>query len=167
MKKVLCLSLALIYVMACSTAFAIEYKSIIIQQKDIPIIISEYEAEYEEANRYESAGIYHKVKYKNTGKKKIEAIQFGLVSFNVWNEYLDKTMGVSLKANDPGDSEDGTWITRSYGDFGFLTGLAYVSKIRYSDGTIWKADLGEVGAELIKIEKNFDVKELETKPEKK
>lgn len=166
MKGLICCFLVS-QIVFCSVAFAIDYKSIIISQKNIPISITGYAAEYQEGNKYELAGIHHKVKYKNTGTKKIEAIQFGLVSFDVWNEYLNKTLGLSLAANDPGDSENGTWVTRTYEDYAFLTGLAYVNKIKYSDGTIWKADLNEVKSELLKIQKNFDVNELEAKPDKK
>ena len=48
----------------------------------------------------------------------------------------------------------------------FLTGVAYVSKVRFADGTIWAADLDAVAEELRKIEKDFDVMKLKGKPEK-
>lgn len=158
---------ATILMFITSSAFALDRKAIIISQKNIPIKITDYDADYNEGNKYETPGIYHKIKYKNTGTKRIEAIQFGLVSFDAWNEYLDKTLGFSSQANDPGDSEEATWITQAYSGFSFMTGFAYVSKIRYSDGVIWKADLDEIRSELIKIQKDFDMKELESKPDKK
>lgn len=164
MKKLV--MLVAVTVMSACSAWAIDYKSIIIPQTNAPVKITSYKAEFAEGNRYVDRGIEHSVKYKNTGSKRIEAIEFGLLAFDVWNEYLDKTMGISIKANDPGDSEKGTWTSSTYASFSFLTGLAYVSKIRYSDGTIWKADTSEIKTEIMKIQKDFDIKELDSKPPK-
>ena len=149
-----------------SQAFALSPTAKIISQTSAPVTITKYDAEYRERTNYSLGGIHHKVSYKNTGKQTIEAIQFGLVSFNIWNEFIGSLAGISMKSNDPGDTENGAWIDNAYGDFAFHSGFAYVKKIRYADGTIWKADLEEIRKELAKIQADFDVKSLEPKRDK-
>jgi hypothetical protein len=38
--------------------------------------------------------------------------------------------------------------------------VAYIAKARFSDGSIWKADLDAIGASMREIEANFDVERL-------
>lgn len=163
MKKILSITLLFLSILGSSYAFALSPVTSIINQTDIPITITKYDAHYQEQNRYGSRGIVHDIAYKNNGKKKIEAVSFGLVSFDIWNEFLDATNGISMEANDPGDVEKGSWIAQAYGDFSFHSGFAYVKKIRYEDGTIWKANLEEIKRELAKVQADFDIKNLEPK----
>ena len=130
----------------------------------MPLNITSYAAVYQEGGRYSTEGIRHTVEYKNNSGKTIVAVQIGLVSFDVWNEFLDRTGGVSLENLDPGESRKGTWVARAYADFSFLTGVAYVSKIRFIDGTIMEADLDAIAQELRKIEEDFDILKLKKKP---
>lgn len=138
----------------------------IIDQKDSPVEITNYTAKYILGGQYTSEGIRHSVNYKNRSEKTIVAIQFGLVSFDVWNEFLDRTGGMDLTNLVPGGESKGTWVANAYADFSFLTGFAYVRRVRFSDGTIWNADLDAITEELRKIESDFDVQELKA-PEKK
>ena len=80
---------------------------------------------------------------------------------------MDRTGGISIEVILPGASDKGTWVARAYADFSFLTGFTYVSKVRFSDGTIWSADLDVIAEEMRKIERDFDVQKLEGRPEKK
>ena len=58
------------------------------------------------------------------------------------------------------------WVARAYADFSFLTGIAYINKVRFDNGEIWSADLDAVADEMRKIEEDFDVERLEEKPDK-
>ena len=49
--------------------------------------------------------------------------------------------------------------------FSFLTGVAYVSKVRFDNGEIWSTDLESIAEELRKIEAEFDVSKLKEKKE--
>jgi len=147
--------------------WAIEPVAKIIGQKDAPIVITSYSDAYQVGSRYTSEGIRHSVKFKNTSARKIVAVQIGFVSFDVWNEFLDRTGGVSIEDIAPMESKKGTWVASAYADFSFLTGFAYVSHVRFSDGIIWSADLDAIAEEMRKIERDFDVQKLKGKPEKK
>ena len=154
-----------ILILAGGLAFAIIPEAKIIPQTNAPLTVTSYSAEYQEGGRYTTEGIRHSVGYTNTSGKPVVAVQIGLVSFDVWNEFLDRTGGVSIEDIAPGGSKTGTWVARAYADFSFLTGVAYVSKVRFADGTIWAADLEAVADELRKIQKDFDVTKLKGKPE--
>lgn len=79
----------------------------------------------------------------------------------MFNEFIDRTQGVSIEEITPGGTDKGTWLASALADFSFLTGVAYVSKVRFDNGEIWAADLDHIGQELAKIEKDFDVSLLE------
>lgn len=135
----------------------------IIEQSQAPIKIISYEVEYQEGGKYSSRGIRHEVNFQNISKRNIVALQIGLVSFDVWNEFLDRTGGISMNILSPNETEGGTWIANAYGDFSFYTGITYVSKVRFSDGEIWSADLDNIAKELRKVEKDFNVFNLKKK----
>ncbi len=131
-----------------------------------PLEITSYTAVYQEGGRYTTEGIRHVVNYRNRGNKAIVALQLGLVSFNVFNEFIGRTNGVDISEVDMGEAKQGQWVDRAYGDFAFLTGVAYVSKVRFSDGEVWEADLAQVAQELSKLERDFDVARLKAQPAK-
>lgn len=135
----------------------------IIVQRDCPIEITSYDAKYKSGGKYTREGIHHSLRWKNSSEKVIVAVQFGLVSFNVWNNFLDRMNGVNIENLPPGKEDMGTWIARAYADFSFLTGFSYVSKVRLEDGTIWNCNLEEIKAELQKVEEEFDIKNLQGK----
>jgi hypothetical protein len=85
------------------------------------------------------------------------AVEICLVSFDLFNEFLDRTAGLTIRDLNPGAAEKRTWVSHAAGDFAFQTGIAYVNRVRFSDGTFWKADLRAVGVELKKFQKDFDV----------
>lgn len=149
-----------------TSVHAIEPVAKIIEQLESPLQITDYSASYRTGSTYTSEGIRHAVKFKNISQQAIVAIQIGLVSFDIWNEFLDRTGGVSIQDIAPGISGSGTWVANAYGDFAFLTGFAYVSKVRFSDGTIWNADIEKIADELRKIEIDFDVKVLKSDSKK-
>jgi hypothetical protein len=135
-------------------------KMIIISQANSPIQITAYTARYVEGSQYSREGIHHNLTYMNRGAQQVVAIRFGLVTFDVFNQFLGKTGGISMDDLQIGKSEKGSWINSPYGDFSFNTGLAYVDMVRFADGTIWKADEATVLDEIRKIEKDFDAKLL-------
>ena len=138
-------------------------ESIILIQPDCPLEITSYDAVYQEGGTYTSKGIRHRLDYMNSTDAEIVAVRFGLVSFDVWNEFLSRMGGVGMDRLSPGATEKGTWIASTYGGFSFLTGVAYVSKVRFASGEIWGGDLDDIADELRKIEADFDASNLKEK----
>lgn len=145
---------------------AIEPETKVMAQPGAPLQITAYNAAYEEGGRYSTEGIHHTVSYKSIADRPIVAAQIGLVSFDIWNEFLDRTNGVTIEDLAPGATKQGTWVARAYSDFAFHTGVAYVAKVRFADGSIWSADLQAVAQELRKIQADFDVAKLKGAPPK-
>jgi hypothetical protein len=92
------------------------------------------------------------------------AIRFGLVSFDIFNRFLDFTGGIDMEDLSSGKEKTGSWVSLAYADFSHHTGVAYVDKVRFADGTIWTADQHVITAELRKVEADFDAKRLQEKP---
>jgi hypothetical protein len=145
--------------------FAIQPTTKVISQPGAPIEIASYRAAYSPGSgAYIPEGIQHVVEYMNVSGKIVDAVQIGLVSFDVWNEFLDRTLGLATDSLAMHATKKGTWVARAYGDFSFLTGLAYVSKVRFRDGEIWKADLDSIASELRQVQQDFDVTNLKKQP---
>lgn len=136
----------------------------IVQQADTPVKIVTYSAAYMERSTYIEEGIHHRFEFQNTSQRPIAAVRFGVVSFDAFNEFIGRTAGIYLDPLPPGGSKNakGTWITRAYGDFAFLTGVAYVQRVRFEDGEIWTADEAAIVTELKKIQADFDPTKLKT-----
>ena len=145
-------------------------RSQVILQLDAPVKITSYDSGYKDAlslpslNYYRSEGIKHKAEYENTSGRKIIAVGITFIAFNVWNEYMTKVLGVSMEGMRPGEKDKGEWdMGFVAGDFAFFTGVAYVSKVRFENGEIWRADLEHIAEQLKKIESSFDAANLSSR----
>lgn len=132
----------------------------VVVQEDAPVTITSYSAAYRERSQYTTEGIHHSVKYQNKSGKTAVAVQIGLVSFDIWNEFLDRTNGLSTDVIQPSKDDAGTWVGSAYRGFSFLTGVAFVNRVRFADGSIWMANQEAILEELRKIEKDFDASRL-------
>ena len=50
---------------------------------------------------------------------------------------------------------NGLWMRRSSMAEAFHTGMAYVAKVRFEDGEIWKSDLEGLVEQIHRIDKDF------------
>lgn len=137
-------------------AHALEPLTRVIAQPGSPIRITAYGAAYQEGASSSPEGIRHTVAYESSSDRTMAAVEIALVSFDLWNQFLDRTAGVAIRDLIPGAGDKRTWVSDTEADFSFQTGVAYVSRVRFSDGTFWSADLKTVAAELKKIQPDFD-----------
>ena len=150
-----------------SSASALEPLTRVIAQPGSPIRITAYGAAYQEGAPNSPEGIRHTVAYENSGDKTMVAVEICLVSFDLFNESLDRTAGLTIRDLVPGAADKRTWVAHAPGDFSFQTGIAYVNRVRFADGTFWNADLRAVGLELKKIQKDFDATTLDHRTAKR
>jgi hypothetical protein len=144
--------------------------SVVLSQKASPLKIIKYEATYQEESRgaYSSHPdqIRHTVSCENVSGNTIVAFQIGLVAFDAFNDFMDKFDGWSIKTVSSGGNAESIWTQSPYAAFSFRkygTGVAYISAVRFEDGTIWRANLTEILLELQKFEKNLKKEDLEEK----
>lgn len=144
-------------------------RSLIVPQPDVPVAIDSYSAWYSDVpiRGFTKAGIYYVVEFSNKSGKRITAIEFGLISFDVFNEVLDWGHGLSLFA-DYGLSEsarykEDEWVSPSSNGIAQFSGVVWVNRVRFVSGEIWKADRQPILEVLRKIEPNFDAAILDRK----
>jgi hypothetical protein len=145
-------------------------RSLVVEQQNAPVAIDSYSAWYSEVPIRGStlAGIYYVVEFSNKSGRRITAIEFGLVSFDVFNEFLDWAHGLTVFA-DRGLSEDARyqqtqWVSPSANGIAQFTGVAWVNRVRFESGEIWVADRQPVLERLRQIQPTFDASILERKP---
>lgn len=140
----------------------------IIPQAVAPVRVNSVTAVYvDSSSRYLERGIHYELEYENVSNRNIVAIEFGLIAFDIWNEYLDRTGGITMTPLSAGEKSKGEWVASRYADFSFHTGVSYVSKVRFADGEIWSADTNAILLEMRKIQKDFDVSKLKRKTDDK
>lgn len=143
---------------------AVDPVGIVVEQEGCPVSIESYSPKYDDGySEYSNKGIHHKLKYSNVADSQIVAVSIGLVSFSVFNQFLSKTNGIDIDDLPPRKSGKGTWIDRCYSAFSFLTGVAYVNKVRFRSGEIWTADMDDVVEELRRIQSDFVASSLDDK----
>ena len=125
-----------------------------------PVVITEYDARYQPRSRYQSEGIRHELSYRNASEKKIVALRFGLLAFNIFNEFQDRLGGFTIEDVAVGETESGVWVASALAEAAFYTGVAYVDKVRFEDGVIWSADGDEILSQLREIETDLDAEAL-------
>lgn len=143
--------------------------AVILKQSNTPLKISSYTASYVPELSRSSEKIKHSVSYHNTSSKEIVALQIGLTAFDAFNGFMGRFSGWSIEKIPPGGAKSGEWTQRPYAAFSFEnygTGVAYVNAVRFSDGSIWRANLSEVLAELQKFEKDLKREDLADKKDK-
>ena len=133
----------------------------VLVQAAAPVAITEYTARYQARSSARSEGIRHTLSYRNAADRKIVVVQFGLLAFNIFNEFQDRLGGFTIEDIDVGETEDGAWVANALAESAFYTGVAYVSKVRFKDGEIWTADNEEVLTQLQEIEEDLNIDALE------
>ena len=135
----------------------------ILVQEGAPIVISAYSAMYQRRGSYSREGIRHVLAYRNVTKRKIVALQFGLLAFDIFNEFQDRLGGYTIQDVGPGATADGAWVASARAESAFYTGVAYLSKVRFEDGEVWSADLDDITKQVQEIEAGFSVASLQSR----
>jgi len=135
----------------------------IVEQKDAPIQVTSYRTDYQKRTNDSLEGIRHELEYRNRSGKKIVAIQFGLMSFDLWNEFLARTAGLSTEEISPKGKDKGAWVTPTDSSFAFHTAVVYVERVRFESGEIWNEDPELVLTAMRAVQKDFDPTNLTRK----
>ena len=107
--------------------------------------------------------IRHTVTLKNTSSKEVVAFQLRFLLFNAFNECFKLSSGYSLEPLPADQETSGEWrvevkgepITREN-----VTGIAYVSAVRFADGIVWKADEQRIVEQIKSVQSDFTIGNL-------
>ncbi len=135
----------------------------VIAQADAPVAIDGYTCQYREGAGREG-GIRHQIRYRNNAARRTVAVQLGMVSFDAFDDLIAASRGATLESTVVGDHGEVSFLQGRGAEFAFHTGVVYVAKVRFDDGTVWRADLRKVAEWLRRIQATFDPAELERKP---
>lgn len=135
----------------------------IVEQPDAPVLITAYRGEYQKRTSEAPDGLRHDLEYRSRTDQRIVAVQFGLVAFDIWNEFMDKTAALVGDGLAPQSRDRGTWYSATSAGVAFHTGVTYVERVRFESGEIWTANLDPVIAAMRAIQKDFDPANLKKK----
>ena len=135
----------------------------IVEQADAPILVTAYRTEFLKRTNEASEGLRHDIDYRSRAGQRIVAVQFGLVSFDVWNEFLERHAALASEAIDANGREKSSWFTPTSAGGAFYTGVVYVERVRFANGEIWTADLPAVATVMQAIQKDFTTEQLTKK----
>jgi hypothetical protein len=157
-----------ILLLAAPAAPAAQFRpqSRIVEQPDAPVHVTASSTEYQRRTNDSPEGVRHQLEYSNRSTQKIVAIQFGLISFDIWNEFLARTAGLATEDVGPRARKRGVWLTPTDAAIGFLTAVVYVDRVRFESGEIWIADKEQVLTAMRAIQKDFDPANLNPAPKR-
>ena len=145
---------------AASPEAQLRTSSRIVEQPDAPVQIVASSSEYQKRTNEGPEGIRHELEFRSQATQKIVAVQFGLISFDIWNEYLARLAGLATEELNPKARKRGVWLTATDQAVGFLTAVVYVDRVRFESGEIWIADRDQILTAMRAIQKNFDPENL-------
>jgi len=138
----------------------------IVEQTESPVLVTGYRAEYQKGNSTSMPGVRHDVEYRNRSGQRVVAVQFGLVTFDVWDEFLARTAGLAVQPLGARSRDRGIWTTVTEAAFAYRTAVVYVERVRFESGEIWNADRETILGALRVIQKDFDETNLAKKTDK-
>ena len=158
MKRETFITICILIIFSISLNAGVKPVCKIIPQTDGPVEINKYNAKYVEGS------IRHEIYYTSLSERKIVALEFGFISYDIWDEYIGHLNGLTISDLKPMHKLMWkSWTHNCYYDFAFHTGFAYINKIRYENGEIWVSDKDVVLEEIRKFDENFDMTKLERK----
>lgn len=149
---------------------ALAYDDLVIDVANSPITLTEFKATYYAGSgNYPRPSVNYYVTVNNNSDKKVVAYKIGFMAFDAFKDALGRGLnGYAIDVIPPGGMMSSGWehslveagLFQSYG-----MGVAYPTKVRFEDGTIWEADTAEVLQELRKIESGLTIEDLSPKKE--
>jgi len=120
----------------------------VMEQPTSPIQISEFVSDF---GGRDNESVQFEARYENVSNRTVIAIKFGFIAYDLFNESLGGVAGIDINRDglEVGEDDSGLWSTRARGVArAHETGIAYVQKVRFSDGELWIADRAELEERL-------------------
>jgi hypothetical protein len=148
---------------AADSVQALKPEHRVVEQPEAPVQVTGYRTEYLKRTAEAPEGFRHDLEYRSRTDQRIVAVQFGFVSFDVWNEFLERHAALASDALDANDRKRSSWFTATSSGVAFLTGVVYVERVRFASGEIWSADLASVVKAMQTVQQGFTAEQLTKK----
>ncbi len=146
--------------LAISTSIAFAEQADILIQAGSPLQIESYRNYYKNPDRFGDGSIMHMVTLKNVSDQPVEGYGLGFFAFDSFNRSLGRPfVGYSMSPVASEAQDNPSWEHKPLSAFlfdGNGRALAYIDIVRLKDGTIWKANMNEINAQLRDYELNLD-----------
>ena len=146
-----------------ASAQALRPEHRVVDQPDAPVQVTAYRTEFLKRTAEAPEGLRHDLEYRSRSDQRIVAVQFGFVSFDVWNEFLERHAALGSDALDANERKRNSWFTATASGVAFLTGVVYVERVRYANGEIWTANLDSIVIAMQSVQKDFSADQLTRK----
>lgn len=165
--------LAIIVLGASLTVFAKDFEdyaqSILVNDPQSGVVMTKYKAWFrdrakqtlldvmmygQEQAPIREAGYHYEVGYRNTSNQDIVALQINVVALNAFWEYADTFAVFHGAIISPGKSLDKGGMVSFNNDVSSLYYAAWIDKVLFDDGAVWKMDHAIVESE---IEEKFNI----------
>lgn len=124
----------------------------ILSQEDAPISILEYQAQIWGTGAETGDGVMHDIRFRNASDRAIVAVKFGVLCYDIFNEFQNESEVLHRKDMLPGESSRVSRLAMPPEAEAFFTGVVFVQRVRFLDGEVWVADPGEVDALVVEVE---------------
>ncbi|NKB89685.1 MAG: hypothetical protein GKS06_15830 [Acidobacteria bacterium] len=137
-----------------TAAFAQEVNHVVVQP-GAPVKVIELEAEFKGEGKdflgnYSPDRIDIDIKFENVAEARVHAVRFGVISYNVFDEFMSRRTATSTKNLDPAKDRELRWqsFPPRTEAFTFLTGIVYVDTVRFANGEIWRVDQATLAQQI-------------------
>ena len=164
MKKLFFPVLLAALIHASSIALYAQAKLNILPQRTTPIKIEKFETQFKTPPEYRYGAVVHKIAFKNVTRRVVDAVQFRIISFDVFEGIQNNIAAVCTEPLLPGMPLKGEWYNDYEEAFMFGRGILYVEKVKYIDGELWEADAENILYSMKDIREDFKTVSFENPP---
>ena len=135
------------------SSFSFGETNIVISQPDSPVEILKLASTHGKTTRDDDY-VFFEARWKSVAAKAIIAVKFSFHSYDLFNERLGGVAGVDINRDMilADEIQHGRWRAYARGvASAHETGIGYVQKVRFFDGTLWIADTEHLNTELEKV----------------
>jgi hypothetical protein len=112
----------------------------ILEQPGAPVSVRKYDPEQMSFSPDIGDQVHHEVRVRNDSERVITAIKIGVLTYNVFNEFMVSAEEIFVVDLLPGKRKSHYLRTYHEDSSPFLTGLTYIAKVRFQNGGIWEAN---------------------------
>lgn len=112
----------------------------ILEQPDAPVSVRKYDPEPISFGSEFEDQVHHEVRVRNDSDRVVVAVKIGVLTYDLFNEFMVSTEDIGVVDLLPGKRDSHYLRTYHEDSTHFLTGLAYVAKVRFQNGEIWEAN---------------------------
>lgn len=156
MKRLSLLVLSLCFATAAAAQEGGQIEAVLFPIPDAPVELDNYSAGVG-GPRGQAETIVHSIRFTSREPNEIHAVQVGFLSFDIMGQMMDNHVETYVRSGRPQPQVVLGYIMDVHHRTSFASSIAYVRAVRFSDGRVWKADLGGLVARAKQFDRNVSL----------